>query len=395
MQTVHLINKTIRLLSLFSIVCFALISCSSGSGGKDSLPRFTVLNGDSLQYFAVNYLDEELSKSSSSAVDFYKRARAKFQTGLTEKALEDIYIAANKDGDNPDILLLQARIQYSLGIFDKAAKSADLAESLGNESKELFVLKALLNSRDGNLNVANDYIKNALLKAPFSGDVWLTKGKISSQAGSQEEAMSDWKRAILLNPLEFEAYQILIDEYIKLEKVDSALLYNEKAISKFKHNVDLEINKAAILEQVGALDSAVAVYSNIVRKYPSRLDVLTSLGNTYFKNKNYSSAYVTYRKVLDKLPTNANLYYLAGLSKEKMGDYNTAQELYILASAKDSTDGKYNQAYRRVEYIIESSVRRRINQRAKATKKEEEAPILRRKVFSVEPLEKKTEIKTN
>jgi tetratricopeptide (TPR) repeat protein len=359
------------------------------------MPRFVGLNGDSLDFFTVNYLEDELSKSSSSALDFYKRARARYAIGKNEEALEDIYVAAVKDGENPDILSLQGRIQYSLGIFDKSKKSADLAESLGNESKELFVLKAMLNAEDGNISVAKDYIQNALLKAPFSGEVWLIKGKVNILGGLKDEALKDWKKAILLNPKELEAYQSLIGEYLKAELVDSALFYNEKAMRYFDKNISFEINKASILEQVGALDSALVVYNSLTKKYPARLDLLTSMGNIYFKKKYYSKAYTTYRSVLDKLPTNANLYYLAGLCKEKTGEYNTAQELYVTAKSKDSTDQKYQQAYLRVEYLVERSVMNRINQRSKSVAKRVVEPVVKRKIFSVEPLEKKTEIKTN
>jgi tetratricopeptide (TPR) repeat protein len=353
------------------------------------MPRFSSVNGDSLSLVALAFLEDEVSGSNGSAQEFYRRALTKFKLGKNEEALEDVYRAINKSSENPDIVLLQAMVQYELGIMDKSKKSADLAESLGNESKELFLLKAKLNAAEGNQSLANDYLQNALLKAPYSGEVWLIKGKINSDFGQDQLAISDFKKAISLKPSYLEAYELLVNKYIKLELVDSALYYNEKAIAEFKTNIQLQENKGAILEQVGALDSALVVYNQVLAENPNRLDIETTVGNLYFKKKNYLKAFNLYESVLKKVPNSANLHYLAGLCQEKLGAYSKAQELYVIAQAKDSTDAKYNQAYLRVEYLMDRRIQNSIAERAKKEIKPKQEVLPQRKIFSVEPLEKK------
>lgn len=357
-------------------------------GSKDKLPLQISLDATTLAEQSISYLEEELGENSSP-LSYLRRARLYYDNQQYGEALEDIYRILNKDSEHPATHTLKALVHYRLGSFDEAEKSANLAESLGDQSKDLFYVKTLLLAEQGKTEDAANYMANALALAPYSGEIWWANGKLNFAKGDSADAVKSFTKALVFDPVANYVYEDLIEAYKGSGQVDSALVYVEKAINNLGDNQKFILQKASILEQVGNLDSALVVYQQIYKLDPSRLEVLTQIGNLYFKKRKFGNAFANYSAVLEKLPTNANMQYLAGLSQERMGFYGAAQTYYIKARTNQPENELYNKAFERARFLQERKIRRQVL----SNEVKPEKPVeVKRRIFSVDAIDSKKKV---
>lgn len=378
--------KLNQVLYLFiSVIAF---SCSTREGANDQLPLNTGIDAGLLKDNSLNFFEEELSDNSPLLL-LLRRSRFYYENAQYGEALEDIYRILNRDSENPSTYTLKALIHYKLGSYDEANKAANLAESLGDQSKDLFYIKTLLLAAKGEVDLASNYMVNALAMAPYSGEIWWANGQLNFAKGDSSEAVESFQKAIGFDPEATYIYKDLISAYLGVSEVDSALYYTQKAIDNVADNEGFKMKKAAILEQVGNLDSALVVYKSVYEADKSRLEVLTQIGNLYFKKKRFGNAFANYVEVLKKLPGNANMQYLAGLCQERMGYYGTAQTYYVKARTNQPENELYNKAFERARFLQERKIQRQLSVAVPA---EPEPEVIQRRSFSIDPIDSKKKV---
>ena len=88
------------------------------------------------------------------------------------------------------------------------------------------------------------------------------------------------------------------------------------------------LNKGNALFDAKDYDGAMAVYNDILAKYPDAYVIYRNIGNCYFAQEKYDLAEQTFLKILEKDPQNADAMILIGNTYINRGDNATALEWY-------------------------------------------------------------------
>ncbi len=315
-----------------------LFACADHTREGYDIPVGQKQNEENQHLAALSILSDAIKNNPSDPNNYYKRAVLQYELGNHKDALVDITRAERLNPNSGLFLFQKAKIQHILN--DKGAlKNALDAESQQYGSPSLYVLIADLYLKVKNFRMAQQYMQKAEAIYPYNSELFLTKGRYYALQNDTATAVNNYKRALVLRPHGFEPYDHLIKIFNAAQLVDSALTYNEKALKRFPTNRELVYNKAQILENVGALDSATKVYQVFLRLEPSRYDVLEKVGNIYLRKKNYAAAFLIYDKWSKAVPDNEKAYLKAASCYELQERYTNAKT-YLEGAVEKLPDNK-------------------------------------------------------
>lgn len=377
---------------LFFVVLL-LLSCADHSREGFNIPVAQKQNKENQHLAALSILSDAIKNNPSDSDNYLKRAKLHFSLENYQEALVDITRAERLNPNSGLILFQKANIQNALK--DKnALKSAQDAESQGFDSPDLFALLAELNIKAKNFKAAQKYIQKSAEIYPYNSDLYLVRGLYYANQNDTLTAINNYKKALSLKPHDFEPYDALIKIYNKEHLIDSALIYNEKALKKFPTKKELVFNKAQILHNAGALDSATKVYQSFLRLEPSRYDVLEKVGDIYFRKKNYASAFLIYDKWSKAMPESVDAVRKAAFCYVEQERFTNAKT-YLENGLEKFPDNKVLLAeLSRVNYTIESRTNENLytnSQQYYGRPKKKEVEVVeepQRRIFDIGTVEK-------
>jgi tetratricopeptide (TPR) repeat protein len=320
------------------ILGFWLGSCKKSSRDAFDLPKnWTGVSADESETKIQN-LTQAILDFPGEPRYYYLRAKAYLNAANPKDALNDINRAERLEPNNGELAYLKAQILNALN-DNLAIESAKRAEGLGVQSLDLFVLLADLNLKSENQTEALNYIIKAENIFPYSSELHIAKGKYAMVAGDTALALAQYKKAIVLGKNTYKPYRAIVDNYLNLTILDSALKYTKLGLKANPHNLDFELTKGHIYESAGVPDSAFKIFRGLVKKYPERTDIEERIANLYFKRRNFNSAFVLYEQLFKKSNENAKYLYRAAECYEKQGRYTDAKE-YLENKGEDFEEEK-------------------------------------------------------
>lgn len=218
--------------------------------------------------------------------------------------------------------------------------------------------------------------KDAIEKAPGFAPLYCVLGDIYLSTGYFEDAITEYKMAIWLDPFNIAAYRHLcrayeeqgdynqaIDVYNKLIAMapnmpdlysNLANIYYIKgefdlAISNYQTAITLNPNKSwtsVIAQTMGFVyqenksdpDAAISAYQTAYVLTPDDIDIYVNLGSAFYDKEDYNNALAVYRQALELQPNNAKIHCNLGFLYWGKGDTEEAIKSYELAI-------KYNKNY--------------------------------------------------
>jgi len=231
------------------------------------------------------------------------------------------------------------------------------------------------------INDAVDIYRDALEKAPGFILLYCLLGDIYRAMGRYEDAILEYKMAIILDSLNITAYRSLCSVYEELGDLDSAvetyhklidiqpnvaeyysnlanILYlkgePEAAISFYQNAITLNPHPkwtSVIAQTMGYVfqesarntDAAISAYQSAYLLTPTDIDIFINLGSAFYDKQEYNNALSIYRRALEIDPTNAKIHCNLGFLHWGKGDIDEAIKEYELSIKYDSTyDIAYN-----------------------------------------------------
>jgi tetratricopeptide (TPR) repeat protein len=312
--------KRIYIVLFLSMVLF---SCVENSRDRYNMPTKDSFNLTDEQKAQISVLSDAIVSNPSDPSNYFKRSKALLNANNLTEAIIDITRAERFEPNNGEYLYLKAKIQMAQK--DKnALLNAKRSEELGYQNIDLYILLSELNILAGAKAEATKYIEKANQIYPYSADLQISKGNLSMKYGDTATALIYFKRSLILGQHKIKPYQTLINNYLNLSILDSALKYTTMGLKKFPNSDELVLTRGSIFEKAGVSDSAIAVYKRVITKDPERFDVLEKIGNIYFKNRNFTSAFLIYDQLYKKLNENSKYLFKAADCYEAKGDYQMA-----------------------------------------------------------------------
>jgi len=175
------------------------------------------------------------------------------------------------------------------------------------------------------------FVVSALPKAPSEAHIHL--GMVYSKKGRLDEAISEQKKALAIDPNLAGAHTNLGLFYAKKDRLDDAISEYKKAIAIDPHHEKAHYNLGLSYNKKGRLDDAISEYKKALAINPRYADARTNLGNVYDKKGRIDEAIAEYKKAIAIDPHHEKAYYNLGLSYYKKGRLDDAIAEYKKALA--------------------------------------------------------------
>ncbi len=172
-------------------------------------------------------------------------------------------------------------------------------------------------------------------KASTGSAEYISKGVSSLKDAKVEDAITQFNRAIDLDPGKAVAYAARGSAYFRLGKLDNAFSDYNKAI---EINPDLEIayqGRGSVYYRQGQLDNAISDYTRVIKIKPGLVNAYIDRGNIYQKQGRFDEAISDFSKVLEMKPGDAITYFLRGYAYYQKNQYDNAISDYSKAVELD------------------------------------------------------------
>ena len=185
------------------------------------------------------------------------------------------------------------------------------------------------------------------------------RGLENFQKGLYDQAITDFTKALGVDPSMAESFFYRARAYEKQEKYDQAIADYTRCIELNPRALTSYINRGYIYQRMKLYDQAINDFTKAIEMEPKMAPIYTDRARIYFLRRLYDQAIADCTKALELLPTmdiayhiRADSYNSKGMKQEAMADYERAAAAYIEKGLEIAKSGKYDDAIRRFNSSI-------------------------------------------
>lgn len=169
------------------------------------------------------------------------------------------------------------------------------------------------------------------LTADESAIDFFTEGENALYQGNYTKAVESFNEALSLNPHYKEALKGISESYYYLEKLETALLYAQKALFLGKEDKTIKNMIARIQIGMGNLKGAEDIYEEILTLEPNNQNARMGLAEVYILSNRYQEAINEYEKNLMISPDSRRSIISLVLLHDSRQEFEKAEEYLNLA----------------------------------------------------------------
>lgn len=284
---------------------------------------------------AIFYLNKSLELYPDNEQAYLALAEAYQKTNRPEKAEDALNQALAINPKDAKVYLSLGVIYFERGEYKRAASQFEEALKLISPNPEVSNLLSLC---------------------------YYNAGVEAYRADNKDAAISDFKKALKINPENIKAAQNLavilfnkgkseqakevIDKGLKVEPGDKNLLLLKAKICQkekdwkglletleileryYPDDVDIGLNLAYLYRYQNKVPKAIALYSKLKAKYPEEKRIYEALASQYEATRKYEDARKVYREALSHLPDDFEIYDKIADIYRKEKHYDDARKEY-------------------------------------------------------------------
>jgi len=148
------------------------------------------------------------------------------------------------------------------------------------------------------------------------------------EKGRLDEAISECKRALAINPYHAQAHNNLGTAYARNGSFNEAILEYKQAINIRPRYVKAHYNLGVAYFKVGKINEAIAEYKRALAIRPRYAEAHNNLGITYAKKGELPRAISKYKRALAIKPHYVDAHFNLGVAYDKNGDLDEAMVRY-------------------------------------------------------------------
>jgi len=169
--------------------------------------------------------------------------------------------------------------------------------------------------------------------------VYVTLGMIQTGTGEYDQAIRNLQKALLLDPLNADAYRGLANAYGKIGKLKEAESTYRNAIAVRPNYWAAHNDLGAFYFRLGHYDEANKEFQTVVQLTPDNARGYSSLGAVAYEQKRYDAAEKMYEKSVALKPTQT-AYANLGVLYFTQGRYQDAAHWFELATQMNDLDSQ-------------------------------------------------------
>ncbi len=250
-----------------------------------------------------------------------------------EQALTVINQAISLVPNNPNYYNEKSSVLSELKRYDEGLAAINQAINLAPRAA-WYVNRGSLYYNQQKYELALSDWNKAIDINPNFADAYYNRGLLYSDQQKYELALADYNKAINLNPNFADAYNNRGNLYKNLQKYELALSDYSKAIDINPNFADAYYNRGLLYQDLQKYDLALSDYNKAIDINPNYAKAYYNRGILYQDLQKYDLALSDYSKAIDINPKFANAYYNRGnlyYNQQKyklaLDDYNKAIEL--------------------------------------------------------------------
>ena len=232
------------------------------------------------------------------------------------------------------------RINELVGLkeFEEAKKLIDEALAETPDNIELLKLAGLTEVNLENWNDAKRYFETVVKFENNDATSWFYLANCYEKLGDLITAKNSYIKVIDLRPEYMEAYQSLCVILIKINELQDAIDYSNKAAEIDKENYLYNFIAGTAYMKNKDFDKAIAPLTKALEKSPRNLGTLNSLGTCYMATGERDLAIKTYKKALEINPQNPMAYFNIGSAYQIQQNHTEAIEYFKKAIELDEDE---------------------------------------------------------
>ena len=168
-------------------------------------------------------------------------------------------------------------------------------------------------------------------KPILDADSYISMGIDNVVKGQYKQALSDFNKALEINPNYAGAYYNRGLVNVILEQKEQAISDFSKAIEINPNDAEAYYNRGNVFGDMGNLDKAMSDYNKAIELSPENVTAYFNRGMTYWRQDNYEKAISDLNKAIEINPDDAEAYYIRGIANRSNGNYKKALDDFLKA----------------------------------------------------------------
>lgn len=215
------------------------------------------------------------------------------------------------------IYLRQNKLEKAEEFFSVAIEyNGDFAEAHNNLGY-VYLLQ-------GRINKAEQRFKSALNIDPAFANARLNLSRLYILTNKYEEAESQLKKLKLISDNE-EVFSLLVNIYIKMQKINKAFELIDEMISKKEYSTKGYYLRGFLNLTLNRCEDAISDFTSIEREYANSIEFKTNLAASYICNKNFEQAKLILEKILSIQSDEPTALFNLGRIAYENKQYNEAE----------------------------------------------------------------------
>jgi Flp pilus assembly protein TadD len=249
---------------------------------------------------------------------------------------------ANWKGARSSVMFTLAQDQYKSGAFDKARQTVDEATKLTPDSVPLRILSAKLAIEQGQLERADKELQVAREQGPNEAEAFYLSGVVCQRWQKDELAYDYYRAAVEKAPTELGYLMAQSEMLVAMDRSDEALTLLQSRVVYFEHSAGIRDAVARLLMQKGRYREAVDLFRQATILTPDENSFREGLGMALYYAKQHKDAADVLGKLvaLEQYGERADLRLALGESQLQCGKPRDAREnLEVAARVQPSNPG--------------------------------------------------------
>jgi tetratricopeptide (TPR) repeat protein len=231
----------------------------------------------------------------------------------------------------------------------------DVIEKFPGKIPRAYGIRGLTYRKLGQWDKAITDYSRAIEIDPNYTDAYNDRGLTYGNLGQWDKAITDYSRAIEIDPKYSLAYNNRGFDYANLNKWDKAIADYSKAIETDSKLIKAYANRGNAYGSLGQWDKAITDYTRIIEIDPKYAIAWYNHGLAYDNLGQWDKAIVDYSRAIEIDPNYTDAYNYRGLTYGNLGQWNKAIADYTRAIEIDPKDSVayYNRdvAYRKLHGV--------------------------------------------
>lgn len=160
----------------------------------------------------------------------------------------------------------------------------------------------------------------------------------SAKKGNLDDAITEWKKAVEIDPKFIKAHNYLARSYYTKERFDDALSEYKKIVELAPADATAQVSIGFVCRIKGMYDDAIDACNKALQINPQLAEAYYCLGLSYVQKKMYTEAIDAYKKALEINPNYADTYFGLGVAYDGIGRAEESKQAFdTFDKIKDKT----------------------------------------------------------